>query len=384
MNISQYDKYFIDEYPDDLDDDLIDIINENIHNCKIDNDVKINDKNWDFFVALPMDIKKIVLFNLDFDKFVYYTKHYTLNIGSYDAELFMKKYNFANYLSLLKNNFSCFSEMLNTIKNKIFYCCEYSESNHNTSKVDLSDVNKLKNYHAIFNIRNLNQLNQIKEYCDEGKISIYWMSFHNRFDRPINNLIPKVNTLLFRSYFNQKLYNTESVTQKDTTNEHPNTKNIIKNIPETVQHLEFGYYFNKKVEDQDNKISYLPLNLKILIFGHDFCQNIQYLPFGVEKLYLSDDFVMNVDNLPNSIIDLHFGNCFNKSINKLPSSIRYLTLGTRFNGSMDHIFKFVTHLTIHTCSLDSNEKLNIDIPKHITVNHQHHVIPDKTTYKWSF
>ncbi len=80
--------------------------------------------------------------------------------------------------------------------------------------------------------------------------------------------------------------------------------------PDKITHLEFGRYFNRKV---DNLL--LPEYLTHLKFGAYFNRT--------------------VDKLPKNIIYLKFGHSFNQKIDNLPEEIEYLTLGYCFNKNVN-------------------------------------------------
>lgn len=104
----------------------------------------------------------------------------------------------------------------------------------------------------------------------------------------------------------------------------------IKNgdLPETLEKLKFGSYYNKKINS-------LPLNLRYLEFGAYYNQKIDknVLPNKLKHVVFGYRYnqIIDKDVLPNSLNILVFGYSFNQKLNKLPDNIEELIFGDRFN-----------------------------------------------------
>lgn len=225
---------------------------------------------------LPCDIKKMILFKLDMKNFMKhsekFSKQFNIKIDSHYAKLFMEHYTLQNYNDI-KQDSVYIKNLIDLILTKIVIC------NPDDTFNNVEDANRLKNCHAVLNIYNIGQLKKIKKICDKEKIDIYWIEFSDSFNYPINNLIPNVNTLIFGGDFNQKLYYDE------------NKKKSI--IPTTVKYLKFGYDFNKKIENKQEKISYLPQNLEELYMNRGFNKNADFLPKNIRILAFNNKYIDN-------------------------------------------------------------------------------------------
>ncbi len=162
--------------------------------------------------------------------------------------------------------------------------------------------------------------------------SITHLEFGYYFNREINNYPKSLTHITFGSMFNRP----------------------VDNIPNTVTHLTFGKNFNQPVDNLPDSIEYLifdsdyfdqpvdnlPKSLKVLQFGFEFCQPIPNLPSLIEFLGLGESFNYPVDHLPEKIKEIKFGTSFNRPIDNLPISITHLAVGTRFNHKTD-LKKFI-------------------------------------------
>jgi hypothetical protein len=75
--------------------------------------------------------------------------------------------------------------------------------------------------------------------------------------------------------------------------------NCPRNLPNSITHLTFGYYFNQPVDNLPNSITHLT-------FGESFNQP--------------------VNNLPNSIVELVFGFNFCNVVSNLPITVKKITI----------------------------------------------------------
>ena len=109
---------------------------------------------------------------------------------------------------------------------------------------------------------------------------------------------------------------TENITHL-TFGDHFN-KQVI--IPENVTHLTFGWNFNQQVN--------LP-NIKYLEIDCNNIDIIENLPNSVEEIEFDYYFDLELFNLPNSIKKISFigyYNKYNKELNCLPEFVEYLEL----------------------------------------------------------
>lgn len=117
------------------------------------------------------------------------------------------------------------------------------------------------------------------------------------------------------------------------------TKDIIDNIPQSVERIDFLGNFNHTVD-------HLPHSLTHLYFGKHFNQIVDHLPSSIIDLTFGENFNQPVDHLPSSLLSLEFGQNFNQKVDHLPSSLTYLTFGDEFNQSISNLPHSLTHLVL--------------------------------------
>lgn len=113
---------------------------------------------------------------------------------------------------------------------------------------------------------------------------------------------------------------------------------IIGSLPNSIETIRFGLYFNRSVDK-------LPSTLRNLSFWGIFNQPVNHLPETLTHLTFSDEFNQNVDQLPKSLTNLSFGTNFNQPVNQLPSSITYLKFGFYFNQPVERLPSSITDIT---------------------------------------
>ena len=115
----------------------------------------------------------------------------------------------------------------------------------------------------------------------------------------------------------------------------------IKELPESLIKIKFGYKFNHSVDN-------LPQNLQELIFHDDsqFNKSIDNLPKSLISLKLEYKFNHSVDNLPQKLQELVFTDSsqFDKPIDNLPNNLISLKLGYLFNHSVNNLPKKLQEL----------------------------------------
>lgn len=164
------------------------------------------------------------------------------------------------------------------------------------------------------------------------------IKFKNSFNDPIDEKIISK----FRFY--------EKIIFGFSFNQHMKNK-----IPSSILFIQFGHNYNKSIdnlvieEEQDNikelvlgekfnqEVNNLSPGIKKISFGYDFNKPVNNLPNGIEYIKFGNNFNNNVDYLPCSLISIIFGNSFNNDINNLPSSIKYIELGKDFSKKINNI-----------------------------------------------
>lgn len=117
----------------------------------------------------------------------------------------------------------------------------------------------------------------------------------------------------------------------------------VDNLPISVTHLSFGYYFNKPVD-------HLPQRLTHLSFRGAFSQNVDYLPQTLTHLKFGHLFNRDIDHLPSNLKFLSLGSNFNQLVDNLPESLTVLKFSItdwpKFNHYMDHLPHSLTTLVL--------------------------------------
>jgi len=120
----------------------------------------------------------------------------------------------------------------------------------------------------------------------------------SKFNQEVNNLPNSITHLTFNYQFNQE----------------------VNNLPNSITHLTFGRHFNKKID--------IPFTIKYLKL---YCNNsyiIDYLPDNIEELELGDYFNLELNNLLTSIKKITFDkyNQYKHELNCLPKFLECLQL----------------------------------------------------------
>ena len=74
----------------------------------------------------------------------------------------------------------------------------------------------------------------------------------------------------------------------------------VDNLPDGINYLTFGKYFNHPVDN-------LPSSITHITFGDRFNQPVDNLPKNIKILNFGNNFNQPVDKLPNNILSLIFG-----------------------------------------------------------------------------
>ena len=109
------------------------------------------------------------------------------------------------------------------------------------------------------------------------------------------NIETKTLTLPYK--FNAELKDLQVDTQiiifeeNDDKQQYASFNKLVDNLPSSITHLTFGYWFNQSVDN-------LPKNLTHLTFGLLFNQKVDNLPQNLMHLTFGQSFNQKVDNLP--------------------------------------------------------------------------------------
>ena len=164
--------------------------------------------------------------------------------------------------------------------------------------------------------------------------NITHLTFGDHFNKQV--IIPEnVTHLTFGVWFNQQV-----------------------TIPPNVTHLTFGFYFNQQVIIPEN-VTHLTfgncfnqqVNLPYIKYIKLDCNNvniIENLPNSVEEIEFDEYFNLELLNLPNSIKKISFNNYsrYDKELNCLPEFVEYLELNKKYDKK---ISKFPLNLKTIKC-----------------------------------
>ena len=161
------------------------------------------------------------------------------------------------------------------------------------------------------------------------------LTFGLKFNQQI--IIPEnVTHLTFGEWFNQQVIIPQNVTHL-TFGTCFNQQVII---PPSVTHLTFGYCFNKQIN--------LP-NIKYIKLDCDNIDLIENLPNSVEEIEFGKYFSLELYNLPNSIKKISFdlNSKYDKELNCLSEFVEYIKLPNNYNKK---IKKFPLNLKTIECN----------------------------------
>src|SRR3989338_6154296 len=184
---------------------------------------------------------------------------------------------------------------------------------------------------------------ETKDYWIYENKVIFKPNFKDKLDDYID-IISKYNELIFSNYddyniifkTNNKYYN------EYRENYEPSQFNQQIKIPQNVTHLTFGGHFNQQVIIPEN-ITHLTFghnfNQQIIIPNNKYlkinCNNIdiiENLPNSVEEIEFGEYFNLELQNLPNSIkkISFYYDSKYDKELNCLPEFVEYLKLNMHY------------------------------------------------------
>lgn len=357
------------------------------------------------FDILPLDVKRIIMEKFDFKNFMIYSELFDMNIDDYYIKLFIKRYNYYDYLNmniyLINENKSSLyrKKFAEAISNKIFDCDKHYIFNKTINKIKRDDMVKYLSCNIVINVDNIYKLKKFKNMVDDGLMNIDWLVFHENFKNqlPINSIPKTVFYLFFNNSYDQNIDNLsfESADFKSSNITKiyfgDNFNTTVDKLPPNITDITFGKNFNKYINNLPNSL----INLRL---GDNFNRNIDNISQknglkNLQKLYFGEKFKMSVDNLPQSLIKIKFGGEFNQKIDKLPPNIKiikfdslfnysifnhkvdnlplsveYIKFGHNFNNEVNNLPKNITKIVF---GKNFNQKLdNLPISvKHITLPH---------------
>ena len=137
----------------------------------------------------------------------------------------------------------------------------------------------------------------------------------------------------------------------------------IKNLPQNIKKINFGWYFNQPVDN-------LPKTMTELKYGFKFNQPVDNLPINLTHLTFNTHFNQPLDKLPKNLLNLAFSTIsnFNQPLDNLPKNLYYLKIGIKFNNKI-----IIPDSVKEICLLSNNILLN-NLPNNIeilTINFDH-------------
>ena len=168
---------------------------------------------------------------------------------------------------------------------------------------------------------------------------VYWIYedkfiFKPEFNEPIDkyvDIIKNYSQLIFSNYDDLEIcietnndyefkYNHKFIESRFNQQ----LSNELDNLT-CLTHLTLGYYFNQSLE--------IPFNIKILTLECNNINLIENLPNSIEELNFNYNFELELNNLPNSIKIIRFDkeSNYNKELNNLPKQLEILELPDKYN-----------------------------------------------------
>ena len=205
---------------------------------------------------------------------------------------------------------------------------------------------------------------ETKDYWIYDNKIIFKPNFNNKlddYDYDYIDIISKHNELIFSNYndcsITIKTNNIYCNKYKQNYKESNFNQQVI--IPQNVTHLTFGNNFNQQVTIPQN-VTHLTfgkefnqrVNLPNIKYLQIDCNNIdiiENLPNSIEEIIFGMWFNLKLQNLPNSIkkISFYYDSRYNNELNCLPEFVEYLELGKDYDKK---ITKFPLNLKTIKCS----------------------------------
>lgn len=110
----------------------------------------------------------------------------------------------------------------------------------------------------------------------------------------------------------------------------------------------FSFFKPRKIKVISSKPYKFPPYIESITFGNDFnhISDSQNLPENLNFLQCGDFFNQSISSLPPKLTTLILGKRFSKNISSLPSSLTFLDLGQTFNHPLTFLPPSLIHLKI--------------------------------------
>ena len=228
-----------------------------------------------------------------------------------------------------------FNDELNIYQNMIMKCKRLIFSNYDDYKICIETNNKCKEKYN--NNYKVSKFNKVLGDTFNHLINLRQLTFGCCFNQPLENSLDKLinlQQLTFHVYFNQplanslnKLINLQQLTFGYNFNQ-PLANSLIKLI--NLQQLTLGYEFKQKLE--------IPFNIRILNLECNNQYIINNLPDSIEELELGIWFNLKLDNLPSSMRIIRIKNVkYNWELNNLPKFLKKLILPKEYIKEIENI-----------------------------------------------
>ena len=246
------------------------------------------------------------------------------------------------YIEIIKNYkkliFSDYDDYKICIETNNKWILEY-DSHYKHSKFNRPLTNSLDGLNMLTQLTFGTYFNQPVEGCFDNLKSLTHLTFGVCFNQPVDkgclNNLKNLTQLTFGYWFNQPvdegcLDNLNNLTQLTFGDEfNQPIESVLDNL-KNLTILTLGYKFNQELA--------IPINIKILKLNNNN-RIIDYLPNSIEGLFLGQYFNLELDNLPNSIKIILFDkdSKYNKELNNLPKSLSKLYLPKKYDKEIINI-----------------------------------------------
>jgi len=233
-----------------------------------------------------------------------------------DTIIFSPKFNkiidkklLANYKKVIFSDFELTDDLFDNYKNDNLFD-NYENDNYKYSEYIGSEFNREIDLPQ--NLTHLTFGNDFNQKVDLPH-NLTHLTFGNNFNQKVN-LETNLTHLTFGLYFNQKVDLPPNLTHLIFGN----WFNQKVDLPQNLTHLTLDWNFNQKVD--------LPWNLKYLYL---YCKKttsiIDYLPDSLEELKLGYYFNDSLDNLPISLKTLKISDEYDKNkLKNLPKNVQVI------------------------------------------------------------
>ena len=128
---------------------------------------------------------------------------------------------------------------------------------------------------------------------------------------------------MYRTYLLKNTMQTSIKSLKNLVYVEIDDINEYIDFSENVKHIKLGKQFNSQ---------FLPSKkLKYLYLGNSYNVPLPNLPDSLEHLEIGNYFNQIIVNLPKNLIYLKLGNLYDHTLNHLPDSLKHLEIGDNFD-----------------------------------------------------